>query len=138
MNRISVQLMLLGAVIFTLILGGFPCVEKAFAGPYDGNKCPDATKQNYKSCTGSPQQQYSCNNCKIQALTGNGKVTAGIAQQILTCSKKATCKSPGGIGTCSALGNKIYDLNCDGVVDTKDYAIAVKCTGCCAQPSPFK
>lgn len=137
MKRISGQLAL-GVVIFTLALGGFSCVQKAIAGPYDANKCPDVTKQNYKSCDGSAQQQYSCNNCKIQALSASGKVTAVIAQNVLACSKKASCNNPGGIGTCSVVGNKIYDLNCDGKVDLKDYAIATKCTGCCAQPSPFK
>ncbi len=136
MKRISVKQMLLGAVIITLALGGFSSAQKAFAGPYDGNKCPDVTKLNYTACNGTTAQPYSCNNCKIQALTTNGHVTSVVTTQVLTCSQKTTCKNPGGAGTCSAVGNKKYDLNCDGIVDIKDYAIAVKCVGCCPTVSP--
>jgi len=128
MRSSSIRLVL-GIFIVTLALGGFIGVGKVFAD--NTSQCADPTSKNYKSCT-------EC-DCKVLAVIPPGnKVTGATASAVLKCSKTGTCKNPGQPNVCSNIGNKLFDLNCDGLVNTVDYNIAVKCAGCCAQASPFK
>jgi hypothetical protein len=114
----------LGVLVVSFFMLGFLCPAQEAAA----QTCNNVTSTNYKNCN----EPGGCNNCKVAALRPGGKITVAEANAVLKCSKKTGCNGP------APNLNAAYDLNNDGFVNSKDYAIAQKCLGCAASPSPWK
>jgi hypothetical protein len=110
-------------------MAAFLCqVQHAVAQP----ACPNANTGAYKPKSAACN---TCNGCKINDLASGKKYTCAIANAIFRCSTNRNCKGPA-----PKFGyDPQYDLNNDGVVNTKDYNIAVKCNGCTVvEPTSWK
>jgi hypothetical protein len=93
------------------------------------NACPNPSSTNYKNCN----EPNGCNSCRLAQLHPGVAITTADTLAISKCAKDPQCNKSTG-----ARFNELYDLNCDGFVNSIDLNIATRCLNCCASPSPFQ
>ena len=125
---------LLGVFICALFMGVFLCqVKQATAATLKNgtctNACPNPNNTNYKDCN----EPNVCNLCRIAQLHPGVAINTADTLAISKCAKDPQCNNSSGTRF-----NELYDLNCDGFVNSIDLNIATRCLNCCASPSPFK